>query len=130
MLWFKSTLLVIIGLSVICIYGVPLQKDTKKTAVNIEGEGDYKQAEEEARRALRDAELRFGPDHVEVAQCAHDLAAICMLQDKNDEAERLLKRSLAISGKALTEKADQYRDYAVERTPTLQKATFRPTKPE
>jgi tetratricopeptide (TPR) repeat protein len=72
-----------------------------KQVVTLFGQGKYAEAALVAERSLTIAEMKFGPDHPDVAQSLNNLAALNDNQGRYAEAEPLYKRALAIREKAL-----------------------------
>jgi len=80
--------------------GLHAQSDALKSAFEnyqeLEKQGKYREAIPYAQEVLALAEEEYGPENPDVALVLNDLAALYTEQGRYGEAEKLMKRALAI----------------------------------
>jgi len=72
-----------------------------EAAAQAAASGDYASAERLLREAARIQELRLGQEHPDVANTLNNLAIVCEIREKPEEAERCYRRAFAIATGAL-----------------------------
>lgn len=95
------SLILIVSLSSVSHGQVELWEELIEKSYESYQEGNYSEAVDTAREALRFAEKEFGPVHYTVAISLNNLATLYITQNKYDEAEPLYKQSIKVQERAL-----------------------------